>query len=1009
MSNEFILEDPGVVKNDDEKVMADLESMTYEAMAINDPEHVTQSIRLASEGAHGSVFHWKSSNPSIITNSGRVIRPKAGEKNIKTDLTLTARSGNVIKTKVYSITVIADEVFDDPGYFTDQLFFGKWDSKRKLWKCKGKLDYEYVSKNGADLKCVEAAVKRGDYFGAKTALLDYMRTRKSCSRLKKDPFWASVAVERIFNLQNSSYYQGEAQIPAEWGWQEIPLKSDFIAKGGYSTYAVTSWYNESSTLQAATRNSDTPPQIILKVNGEECAYAAVKNAQLQAGTCGNHSVKIKEYLEAKMFGNFLGDETSKFLLQFSFKDLKAADVISDVRLCLFARTKEKFAGSKRILVLKEPQNIWSENSVSWFSLNGFVYNYNGLDGKHDWDRPRGADVEYLYQAARFNFLPRVAKEYADTKNEEFAYKIIRIIEDFISDKGAWYPGINRNARGQYPRSLDTAQRLENFISTMDVFSQSPYMTADAVTAILKHMWDMGNSLTVNFAEKGNWRQTEQLSVLNLGLFYPEFLDSRAEGGWFERGKAEQEKLLLRNTYKDGSYIESTGAYSRNAIKNFMNVKQSLIEHGYDVSRKYDDRLHVAAYYASLLRFPDGTSLQYGDEFLKKYKADEFKNISKWYQDKVFEFIDSYGARGTEPEWSSILFPDSRLALMRDNWKTDSPFLFTNVRGGTEGHGHAGDGHIAIYAYGRALLTDSGIFSYTPSDPGRIYGLSTRAHNTVAINDGNQIKQHKGIIDNWQTNKAFDFIREITNQSKGFLIERNILFVKPGFWIVSDFIEPDQSDKINKYQQMWHMYPEANLQFNAEKKSLNSTYSSGPNILLRAAGMNIKTGAEEAFFDRDYDKLEKTRAGYFQLKKAGNTRINTVLLPYKGCEVKLNVDEIENSLGEDASSLRLSIQTNPVITDAYYFLVHRNKANVMRFGPYETNAEMVYISIYPDGKTDQIFMLKGSFVKYADSDVFLVHLEEKTKVYFNKSHMDVTYRQKHSEVEPTEVGREKHSL
>lgn len=970
--------------SDEAAARADLAALTPQSLNAPEPEAVVTSLRLPPEGHNGTVFSWVSSDPAVVTGSGRVIRPWAGEADRTVTLTVTAAKGDVTLEKRLTFKVSADKVFRDPGYFTDEAFFGRWDEASGRWAEPGKLDYRYVSPGGANLSRVEKAVRAGDYGAAKGALLDYMRAREHHSETKQDRLWADVTADGLLNLQDSSYYQGQAEIPAKWDWYEIPLKADSVSKGGLSTYAVTSWYNEASTLLAEAKGSAHPPELVVKVNGAERVCPVVKNAELRAGRWFKQHVRPDRCLETRLYGAFMGDETSRFLLQFAFKDIEQSAAVSDARLRLYARTREPYAGSKRVLVLKEPSNVWDEKTVSWSDLQGFVYNFNGLQDLITWDRPQGADVEYLYQAARFNPLKRVAGAYEATKDEAYAYRMIRLLEDFIADRGAWHPKGKPDARGQFPRSLDTARRLENFIAVTDIFAQSPWMTPEALTAILKHTWDMANSLTVNFNKKGNRRQTEQKALLDAGLAYPEFKAARARDGWFSRGKAEQESLLFRNTFADGSYLESTGGYSRNAFRDFMNFKKDLMAYGLNVSRAYDERLHKAAYYAGLLRYPDGTSLQYGDETLRTYRPGEFRQIAEWYRDPVFAYIDSFGARGQKPDRTSFLFPDSRLALMRADWTNETPFLFTNVRGGTDGHGHAADGHIDVYAYGRPLLTDSGIFSYTDTNPGRIYGLSTRAHNTVVINGANQVRRRKGQIELWQSNSAYDFIRERTDQAEGFDFARNILFVKPGFWIVSDFIVPDDPTGVNQYRQMWHMYPEAGLTFDAASRTIRSNYREGANILLRAADPGVTTADEAALFDRGYSKVEKTRAGFYQQSIKGPDHFDTLLFPYKSGSPSVEVLPADHSLGSAATALKLSIRSDALTTEAYYFLVHRPETGQREtFAGFETDASMVYLSLKPNGEPEQIFMQDGSYLR-TSSGKALVRLDHPEPSYVYSS-------------------------
>ena len=78
--------------------------------------------------------------------------------------------------------------------------------------------------------------------------------------------------------------------------------------------------------------------------------------------------------------------------------------------------------------------------------------------------------------------------------------------------------------------------------------------------------------------------------------------------------------------------------------------------------------------------------------------------------------------------------------MRASWSKDAPYMFTNVKGGGA-HGHRDYNSITMVGYGNTLLADSGYFEYDTSDAFRQWGVSTEAHNTVLINNQNQVNNH----------------------------------------------------------------------------------------------------------------------------------------------------------------------------------------------------------------------------------------------------------------------------
>jgi len=68
---------------------------------------IADDLTLPVKGKYGASIAWQSSNPGVISESGRVIRPGLGQPDAKVDLTATITSGAAAKTKSFALTVVA--------------------------------------------------------------------------------------------------------------------------------------------------------------------------------------------------------------------------------------------------------------------------------------------------------------------------------------------------------------------------------------------------------------------------------------------------------------------------------------------------------------------------------------------------------------------------------------------------------------------------------------------------------------------------------------------------------------------------------------------------------------------------------------------------------------------------------------------------------------------------------------------------------------------------------------
>ena len=167
-------------------------------------DHITTSLNFLGKGPYGSTYYWVSKNTSVITNSGRVIRPRWNEEAKVVVVELHTVYGSATKTKEFTFTVIPEEELKDPKHMSDEDFFGVWNGS--TWTTESKFKYESYP----DLAKVEAAAKLGDYELAKLELLNYMKERPKSfvvGSISRDTSYAEAfTMSNIYDSENHSHY-----------------------------------------------------------------------------------------------------------------------------------------------------------------------------------------------------------------------------------------------------------------------------------------------------------------------------------------------------------------------------------------------------------------------------------------------------------------------------------------------------------------------------------------------------------------------------------------------------------------------------------------------------------------------------------------------------------------------------------------------------------------------------------------------------------------------------------
>lgn len=84
-------------------VAADLGLLTLSRISPENSERIKMSLNFAGEGLYGSEIVWSSSDPETVGQSGRVIRPKAGEADRTVQVTARVSNGGRCARKTVHI------------------------------------------------------------------------------------------------------------------------------------------------------------------------------------------------------------------------------------------------------------------------------------------------------------------------------------------------------------------------------------------------------------------------------------------------------------------------------------------------------------------------------------------------------------------------------------------------------------------------------------------------------------------------------------------------------------------------------------------------------------------------------------------------------------------------------------------------------------------------------------------------------------------------------------------
>jgi hypothetical protein len=108
-----------------------------------------------------------------------------------------------------------------------------------------------------------------------------------------------------------------------------------------------------------------------------------------------------------------------------------------------------------------------------------------------------------------------------------------------------------------------------------------------------------------------------------------------------------------------------------------------------------------------------------------------------------EWIVSGGTRGVRPEVTTHRFPWAGYTIMRSHWNADANYALFDAGPLGIQHAHEDKLSVEIAAYGRSIIEDPGIHTYSTAEhtiPLRNYFCNTWGHSTVIVDGKSQIRQ-----------------------------------------------------------------------------------------------------------------------------------------------------------------------------------------------------------------------------------------------------------------------------
>jgi len=618
---------------------------------------------------------------------------------------------------------------------------------------------------------------------------------------------------------------------------------------------------------------------------------------------------------------------------------------------------------------------WEGREIDW--------NYNPLklpDGKPDTEYP------VVHHKNRFGHLDTLGQAYWATLDDKYAQEFRAQIESWIRQNASPAPDkYVGHTRHPWSRLTSCTPLIGAWLSAHARFIGSPSMTPEFHAAFLAACIEKARYAIAN-PDSVNRYQAQIEAVFNTSVYFPEFRESPA---WREWAVGAMMKFWEDEMYPDGASKELCPGYQGSNRAHMGRMIRVARLNSIALPDMLLKDFEEGCLYPMRIMLPNMALPDFGNTWGGRLSSNMFAGMLEFCPRAEFEYFASGGARGQRPDFTSVALPWSSVYVMRTGWSKDDLCLVFDAGPLGKDHYHEDKLNFVCYAYGSHLVDEVGTYSYT-KNKWRSYFQSSAAHNVVLV-DGlvqNRIKAgprttDKPLADNWASSAEFDFVSGEYSEGwgpelrKDVTHRREIFFVKPDYWIISDLLTANGAGSgAHLFELLFHFFPVREPQVEPASKTVRTANNSIANVVLASADRDLDVrvlrGQEEplqGWYSGGYTKVEPANVACFAKKTAAPAVFDTVMFPERpGRTVPVKVTRLavadDHGMALPSSAVcALRIET-PLGTDLYLNDRRINSVStggilVKRVGQVEFDGKCALVRFDAAGKVLRACAFNGS--------------------------------------------------
>lgn len=445
-----------------------------------------------------------------------------------------------------------------------------------------------------------------------------------------------------------------------------------------------------------------------------------------------------------------------------------------------------------------------------FDLTGGEFQFDGFP--IDWNMNPYQDRSWCFWLHSLFFLEVLFQAHIKHSTLENLIFAKEVVLDWIEQNSQEADGVSKFAW----YDMAVAARAAYFSYLIKIGHQENILNDDEQQRILNSLILHGEYLEED--SKYAWKHNHGLySDAGLYIMASQVPELSTSEHWLCKAQARFIQTVKDCFTQEGVHKEHSPVYHMSVTALIARLSKVFQANSSGV-RELNDIISKAQQVAQWLIMPDGKYPQLGDTYLD--------NAPSW-------------VKQTDSEIDYQVFSEAGYAVCK---KPESYLIFASGYH-SQGHKHADDLSFCLYDCNERIIVDTGVYGYYYTDPGRIYAVSSAAHNTLTVDchDTTWKKQEiygSGIQGGCQQDDWYIFWGE-NPLIKQYEVEHSrILCYKPQeILIILDLVENNSSEQLNRdYQRYWHFAP--HIQVNKQSESV-----------LKVVGHNFEGIFKEFTIDR----------------------------------------------------------------------------------------------------------------------------------------------------------------